>query len=162
MQDRPTGYLFTEQAKAILLENLENENFGVSELADAMHMSRSNLLRKCKKQTQLSASQFIRKIRLEQAMDILKESPELTVSEVSYRVGFGSSSYFIKCFREEYGYPPGEFAKMNHEENVATDEDAEASATSVLKKYRWVIGATATLLLIVLAVVFLPAKKNTT
>ncbi|AYN69732.1 helix-turn-helix domain-containing protein [Euzebyella marina] len=164
MQDRPTGHLFTEQAKAILLENLENENFGVSELADAMHMSRSNLLRKCKKQTQLSASQFIRKIRLEQAMDILKESPELTVSEVSYRVGFGSSSYFIKCFREEYGYPPGEVAKMNHEENVATDGDVEASATSILKKYRWAFlsGAAAVLLLILLVVVFLPSKKNTT
>ena len=78
-------------------------------------MSRSSLLRKCKKQTQLSASQFIRQIRLEEAMELLQEF-DLTVSEVSYRVGFGSTSYFIKCFREHYGYPPGEVSKTNFEE----------------------------------------------
>jgi TolB-like protein len=34
-----------------------------------------------------------------------------TVSEISYRVGFGSPSYFNKCFHEYYGYPPGEVRK---------------------------------------------------
>ena len=40
---------FIGQAEAIILENISNEQFGVSELADLMHMSRSNLLRKIKK-----------------------------------------------------------------------------------------------------------------
>ena len=101
---------FIEQAKALVMENLSNEQFGVSELAAAMHMSRSNLLRKVKKQTGLSASQFIRQLRLQEAMGLLRD-PSLTVSEISYKVGFGSSSYFIKCFREQYGYPPGEAAR---------------------------------------------------
>ena len=115
MLDKPKGQKFTDEAKAIILDHLSDEHFGVSELADAMHMSRSSLLRKCKKQTQLSASQFIRQIRLEEAMELLKES-DLTVSEVSYRVGFGSTSYFIKCFREHYGHPPGEVGKPGFEE----------------------------------------------
>jgi len=42
---------FIEEAEALILTHVENENFGVSELADAMHMSRSNLLRKIKKST---------------------------------------------------------------------------------------------------------------
>ena len=62
---------FIEQAEALILENLGNEQFGVSELADAMNMSRSNLLRKIKKETQLSASQFIRQVRLKEAMALL-------------------------------------------------------------------------------------------
>ncbi|MGB5553350.1 MAG: AraC family transcriptional regulator, partial [Flavobacteriaceae bacterium] len=82
---------FIEQAEALILENLGNEQFGVSELADAMHMSRSNLLRKIKKRTQLSASQFIRQVRLREAMTLLKETSS-TVSEISYQVGFGSTS----------------------------------------------------------------------
>jgi TolB-like protein/AraC-like DNA-binding protein/Tfp pilus assembly protein PilF len=102
---------FIEQAEILILENLSNEQFGVSELADAMNMSRSNLLRKIKKQTELSASQFIRKVRLEKSMELLKET-SLTISEVSYQVGFGSTSYFIKCFREQYGHSPGEFGKQ--------------------------------------------------
>lgn len=98
---------FIEQARAIVLDELSNEQFGVSELAGALHMSRSNLLRKIKKHSGLSASQFIRQVRLEKGMELLRQS-SLTVSEVAYQVGFGSASYFIKCFREHYGYPPGE------------------------------------------------------
>jgi TolB-like protein len=48
-------------------------------------------------------------------MELLKEN-SYNVSEVSYRVGFGSASYFIKCFREHYGYPPGEAGKREQEE----------------------------------------------
>lgn len=101
---------FIRQAEALIQEQLANEQFGVSELADALHMSRSSLLRKVKKHTGLSASQFIRRVRLREGMALLKKG-DLTVSEISYRVGFGSTSYFIKCFREQYGYPPGEAAK---------------------------------------------------
>lgn len=101
---------FVDQAESIILENISNEQFGVSELAEAMNTSRSNLLRKIKQQTQLSASQFIRQVRLEKGMEILRQN-SLTVSEVSFKVGFGSTSYFIKCFREYYGYPPGEVGR---------------------------------------------------
>lgn len=101
---------FVDQAESIILENVSDEQFGVSELAEAMNTSRSNLLRKIKKDTKLSASQFIRQVRLEKGMEILKQT-SLTVSEVSYNVGFGSTSYFIKCFREHYGYPPGEVGR---------------------------------------------------
>lgn len=98
---------FIDRITQIVLENISNEQFGVSELAAEIGMSRSNLLRKVKKITNVSVSQFINKVRLEQAMEILKSS-SYTISEVSYQVGFGSVSYFIKCFREFYGYPPGE------------------------------------------------------
>ena len=97
---------FLKRLRQIIDENISNEQFGVSDLAREIGMSRSNLLRKVTKSTNQSVSQFIRQIRLEKASELLKSEP-LTVSEVSYRVGFGSPSYFIKCFREHYGYPPG-------------------------------------------------------
>ncbi|WP_396636372.1 helix-turn-helix domain-containing protein [Maribacter sp. R77961] len=133
---------FIEQVEAIILENLANEQFGVSELANTMHMSRSNLLRKIKKQTQLSASQFIRQIRLKQAMALLKEGSS-TVSEISYQVGFGSISYFIKCFREHYGHPPGEVGKGS------VEVETENIKPNYLKIYRWpIIAGTSIVLLI--------------
>ncbi len=67
------GSDFIEKAEAIILENISNEQFGVSELAEAMNMSRSSLLRKIKTQTQLSASQFIRQVRLIKGMEMLKQ-----------------------------------------------------------------------------------------
>ena len=101
---------FVDRAESIILENVSNEQFGVSELAEVMNTSRSNLLRKIKQQTKLSASQFIRQVRLKKSLEILGQD-SMTVSEVSFKVGFGSTSYFIKCFREYYGYPPGEVSR---------------------------------------------------
>jgi TolB-like protein/AraC-like DNA-binding protein/Tfp pilus assembly protein PilF len=103
---------FISQLTAIVEKNISNEQFGVSELADEMSMSRSNLLRKVKKETNLSVSQLISQVRLKRGMDLLHKS-SLNVSEVSHQVGFASTSYFIKCFREYYGYPPGEVGKKN-------------------------------------------------
>jgi TolB-like protein/AraC-like DNA-binding protein len=103
---------FLKTLNAIVEKNISNETFGVSELADAMSMSRSNLLRKVKKETNLSVTQLISKVRLTRAMELLKKG-HLNVSEVSHEVGFNSTSYFIKCFREYYGYPPGEVGKRD-------------------------------------------------
>lgn len=98
---------FLRRLTSVLEEHLEDSRFGVSELAREMGMSRSNLLRKVTRLTGQSVSQFIREVRLRNAMNLLKEGSH-NVSEVSYLVGFSSVSYFIKCFRERYGFPPGE------------------------------------------------------
>jgi TolB-like protein/AraC-like DNA-binding protein/Tfp pilus assembly protein PilF len=106
---------FLNQLTRVVEENLSDENFGVSELAEAINMSRSNLLRKLKKSTGLSVSLFIRQVRLKRAMALLQNSSQ-NVSEVSFAVGFSSTSYFIKCFREEYGFSPGEASKRKRDE----------------------------------------------
>ena len=141
---------FIEEAEALILQHLANEQFGVSQLADAMNMSRSNLLRKIKKQTRLSASQFIRQVRLKEAMELLKEDSS-TVSEISFQVGFGSTSYFIKCFREQYGYPPGEVGKD-------TVVETEKVQTNFLKRYQWPLIATMSLALILVAIILFNKK----
>ena len=65
---------FIEKARSIVLENMGNEQFGVPELASEMNMSRSTLLRKMQKEADLSASRFIREVRLEKAHELLKQS----------------------------------------------------------------------------------------
>ena len=65
---------FIDQIEAIILENLSNEQFGVSELAEIMNMSRSSLLRKIKKNNDLSPSQFIRQVRLKKSRQVIKET----------------------------------------------------------------------------------------
>jgi class 3 adenylate cyclase/TolB-like protein/Tfp pilus assembly protein PilF len=122
MPDTPfIDHEFLKKVTAIIEDNVSNEHFGVSELAHEMGMSRSNLLRKIKKQTNLSVSLFIRQVRLKQAMEMLKQT-SLNVSEVAFKVGFSSTSYFIKCFREYYGYPPGEAGKREPEESSSEGE----------------------------------------
>ena len=121
---------FIQRLTTLIEEQISNEQFGVSELAAKAGMSRSNLLRRIKKQTGLSASQFIRQVRLENAMQLLQEE-ELTVSEIAYRVGFNSTSYFIKCFHDLYGHPPGEIKKQGlPESGMALDQDPVSGVTS--------------------------------
>ena len=73
MQDTgPPENDFLKKITTVIVENISNERFGVSELARETGMSRSNLLRKIQKQTKISASRFIRQVRLENAMEMLK------------------------------------------------------------------------------------------
>lgn len=107
---------FLNKITSILEEHLEDSGFGVSELAREAGMSRSNLLRKVTRLTGHSASHFIREIRLRYAMKLLKESSH-NVSEISFLVGFSSVSYFVKCYRERFGYPPGETSNQEISED---------------------------------------------
>jgi TolB-like protein/AraC-like DNA-binding protein len=143
---------FINRITAIIEENISNEYFGVSELARLSGMSRSSLLRKIRSQADMSASQFIRNVRLKSAMELLKQQT-LNVSEVSYRVGFSSTSYFIKCFREYYGFPPGEAAGRNPEKTELPESTASGIKS---KKFFIVAGSAMGILLVMLIFYFKP------
>ena len=101
---------FLRNLKEIVQSNLTNEQFGVQGLAKAIGMSRIQVYRKLQKLTGKNVSQYIREIRLEKAMELLKAGAS-NVAEIAYQVGFGSPAYFNKCFHDFYGYPPGEIFK---------------------------------------------------
>ncbi len=122
---------FLERLNEITNANLSNSQFGVSELAREMGMSRSNLHRKVRAAAKISVSQFISHERLKHAMEMLRQT-SLTVSEVSWETGFGSVSYFIKCFREYYGFPPGEVGNREIENNnVPNSESTKAKKRKI-------------------------------
>jgi TolB-like protein/AraC-like DNA-binding protein len=101
---------FIRKLTDIVLSNLQNENFGVNELAFEAGVSRFTVNRKLKSILKQDAGQFIRGVRLQRAMEML-EYNEGTVAEIAFRVGFSSPTYFNRCFHEQYGYPPGEVKK---------------------------------------------------
>lgn len=143
---------FLTRITEIILENISNEQFGVSGLAREVGMSRSNLLRKVKIQTKLSVSQYISQVRLNHAMEMLKQNA-FTVSEVSHKVGFSSTSYFIKCFRENYGYPPGEVVKR---ELTSSDIVETQKTTNIIV----LISSLLIVVLMVVLFVFKPFSKQ--
>ncbi|GAB5525261.1 MAG: hypothetical protein Roseis2KO_31330 [Roseivirga sp.] len=152
---------FLQQLIAVVQEHMEDENFGVAELAEKVGMSRSNLLRKVQKLTGVSVSVFIRQVRLHHAKALLQDS-SFNVSEVSYKVGFNSTSYFIKCFREQHGYPPGEEAKRASEVAVVNTAPVESALPGAQdKKPNLLIRPLVVLaILAMLVIVFLVARKS--
>lgn len=109
-KNNPVENVFIHRLTEIIDANLHNEQFGPEELAAKMGMSYSSLHRRMKETFQKNISQFIRENRLEKAKEIL-HNENLSVSEIAYKVGFGSPTYFNKCFHEFYGVAPGEFKK---------------------------------------------------
>ena len=109
---------FIDKLTHIVEENLSKEKFGVSELAKELGMSRSSLHRKLNPITKTTVSQFINQIRLKHAQKMLQKTTH-TVSEVAYNVGFNSPSYFIKCFRDYYGYSPSKVGDREKDESIA-------------------------------------------
>lgn len=150
---------FLQKVVAIIQDNLGDEHFGVTELAEALNMSRSNLLRKVKQEIGESVSVFIRNVRLQNALQLLKES-ELTVSEISFRVGFSSTSYFTKCFRELYGHTPGDTSKINIERDLS--ETSNPDSQKSLRSKRPILVGIGILSIVAIALLVIYYQKNNT
>jgi AraC-like DNA-binding protein/tetratricopeptide (TPR) repeat protein len=94
----------------IIDANIGNESFGVNELARESGMSLHVLGRRINSINGKTINQFIREVRLQRAMELLRNE-EYSVSEVAYRTGFGSPAYFNKCFHKHFGFSPGKMKK---------------------------------------------------
>jgi DNA-binding response OmpR family regulator len=104
----PLDQAFMEKVLTYIEQHLGNEELSVEELGNTMAMSRSNLFRKVKAITGQTPVELIYDTRLKTAMKLLLER-KLNVSEISYHVGFRSSSAFIKSFKKKYGKAPNEY-----------------------------------------------------
>jgi len=96
---------YVNKVISLVVANMENSEYSVNELANDMAVSRSQLHRKLSSLTGFSTTAFIRMIRLEKAKDMLKNR-EGNVTEIAYKCGFNSQSYFTKSFTEYFGKSP--------------------------------------------------------
>ena len=102
---------FVVKFKKVVEEHMANSDLGVEDIGNVMGLSRVQLYRKMKALTGCSPVDLLRKARLASARQYLLSS-DLSVSEIAYKVGFSSPSYFTKCFKDEYGIVPGDTRKM--------------------------------------------------
>ena len=101
---------FLQKIRQLILDHLDDADFGVLPLSRALGMSRVQVHRKLKAMTDLSTTQFIRQIRMQQAYQLLKNA-ELSVSEVGYMVGFKDPGHFSRVFSQHFGVAPSETRK---------------------------------------------------
>jgi YesN/AraC family two-component response regulator len=98
---------FIAKVMEVMDKHISEEEFSIEELGNEVGMSRSQFHRKFKAITGKPASMFLRSVRLSKAKKMIEEQRG-NISEIAYSVGFSSPSYFSKCFREEFGYPPSD------------------------------------------------------
>ena len=98
---------FIEKVLNYINDNIGNPDLNVELLAAQLNLSRSQFYRKIKALTNQTANEFLRNIRLQKAKQII-EKGNTNISEVCYKVGFSSPSYFSKCFKSYFGLLPTE------------------------------------------------------
>ena len=103
-------------------ENMEDPELSVENMSKALGMSRTHLHRKLKALTNQSPIEFIKVIRMKQAAYLLSTG-KLSVSEVGYKVGYNTPSYFSSSFNAHFGMSPT--AYMEQRGNCNGNEEKE-------------------------------------
>ncbi len=95
-----------EKTIQVIQGNFDNPDFDMNFLASELGMGRSKLYVRLKEVTGLTPNEFTLKVKLDEAMNLLKSDADLTVSEISFKMGFSSARYFSKCFKSFFGVSP--------------------------------------------------------
>lgn len=90
------------------LENDFSKDWKLDELLDIAHMSRSNLMRVFRKATSQTPIEYLVRLRIQKAMDMLRNT-DLSITEIALEVGFNDSNYFTRQFRRILGESPRAF-----------------------------------------------------
>lgn len=95
-----------EKVIVSIQSQLHDPEYSIERLANDMCMSRSNLHRKIKSMTGLSATDLLQKYRMEKSAELLSQT-DYSVETISEMVGYSSASYFIQAFKKFYHTTPG-------------------------------------------------------
>jgi YesN/AraC family two-component response regulator len=83
------------------------------EVADHVGVSREHLLRSFKEEIECGVNEFINRLRIRKAKELLLEKKDAVISEISYGSGFENENYFIKIFKRYTGTTPTDFRESN-------------------------------------------------
>lgn len=99
---------FVSEFTSIIESNLSNEDLTVEEICKHLGVSRVQLYRKVKALLNINVNDYILTTRLQKAKYFLQHE-DLSISEIAYKVGFGSPAYFSTVFKSKFGVTPKAF-----------------------------------------------------
>jgi signal transduction histidine kinase/DNA-binding response OmpR family regulator len=99
---------FYKELQGVIEANLDDTDFNVEAMSKKLYMNRATLYRKIHALTGETPTDFIRSYRLKRAAQLLKAKVG-NVTEVSFRVGFSTTAYFTKCFKDKFHRVPSDF-----------------------------------------------------
>lgn len=96
---------FLDKFMDITENRFSDHEFDVEHISKEIGISKPQLYRKVTAITGRSPVNFIRDIRLNKALSLIKED-RFNISEIALEVGYNNPSYFAKCFHEKFGVNP--------------------------------------------------------
>jgi signal transduction histidine kinase/ligand-binding sensor domain-containing protein/DNA-binding response OmpR family regulator len=106
----PLDEQFIRKALDLIEKNISKTDYTVEELSRDLGMSRTLLYKKILALTGKPPLEFMRKLRLQRAAQLLQKS-QMNISEITYQVGFNDPKYFRKHFKNEFGVLPSKYSE---------------------------------------------------
>lgn len=91
-------------------EHIDDTELNVKSLCEKTGIGNKQLGRLIKKYAGVTPVEYIRQIRMKKAVVLLSQH-KFTIAEIAYMVGFGTPSYFTKCFIAQYGCKPSQYSE---------------------------------------------------
>lgn len=104
--------IFLKKLREIVEENISNPNLSVVFLSQQLAMERSVLYRRMTTLTDMSPSTYIKEARFNSALQLLCNS-NLSITEISNKVGFTDPKYFSKTFKDKFSVSPKEYRSLH-------------------------------------------------
>jgi DNA-binding response OmpR family regulator len=102
---------FLQKARSVVEKNLADPEYGVERFASDMAMSRVQLHRKLRALIDQPVTEFIRTIRLNYAVGLLRKKAG-TISEIAYDAGFNNPTWFTISFKKKFGLSPSDYLEQ--------------------------------------------------
>jgi YesN/AraC family two-component response regulator len=104
--------LDTVMQHVMTVSDEEFSELTVCTLAYSFNIDRYKLLRQFKNRTNMTLEDFLFKEKMARAAFLLHANSDITVKEVSKKVGYSTSDYFIRKFKQYYGIVPGKYKEL--------------------------------------------------
>ena len=101
---------FLLKLNKIICENINNTELDIPFLCREIGMSKTSLYNKLKALTDMGCNEYITKIRLERAMEMIRNTDKSFV-DIAFETGFANSKYFSTCFKQYAGMTPSQYKK---------------------------------------------------
>ncbi|MBE6070671.1 MAG: response regulator [Clostridium butyricum] len=98
-----------------LNSNYYLNNININDIAKYFEVTSSYLSKVLKKETGLSFIEYLTSIRINKAMDIMKD-PTIKIYDVAELVGYSNQHYFCRAFKKIIGVSPMEYKKGGENE----------------------------------------------
>jgi len=107
---------FIKQITDLIYKEIDNTDNIIDIISDKVCLSSSQLNRKIKAATGMTTSNYILKVRLGKAGQILSRSTK-PIGEIAMNCGFNDFAYFSRAFKKEFGMTPTSFQRLPHSVN---------------------------------------------